>query len=62
LCVLISLWVIWLAFVELFLLGLVEDRIIEVGVSSYKLYEDSWNYSRVRCLGIIPTLKVCVLV
>jgi hypothetical protein len=27
---------ICLAFIELFLLGLVEDRIIEVGVSSYK--------------------------
>jgi hypothetical protein len=31
------LWVIWLAFVVLFLLGLVEDMVIEVRVSFYKL-------------------------
>jgi hypothetical protein len=37
LCIVISLWVICLAFVVLFLLGLVDDRVIEVGVSSYKL-------------------------
>jgi hypothetical protein len=30
-CIVISLWVICLAFVELFSLGLVEDRDIEVG-------------------------------
>jgi hypothetical protein len=37
LLVLISLWVICLVFVELFLLGLVEVMVIEVGVSFYKL-------------------------
>jgi hypothetical protein len=37
LCTVISLWVICLAFVELFSLGLVGDRVIEVGVSFYKL-------------------------
>jgi hypothetical protein len=37
LCVVISLWVICLAFVVLFSLGLVEDRVIEVRVSFYKL-------------------------
>jgi hypothetical protein len=35
--VVISLWVICLAFVVLFSLALVEDRVIEVGVSFYKL-------------------------
>jgi hypothetical protein len=39
LCIVISLWVICLAFVVLFLLGLVEDRVIVVGVSFYKLKE-----------------------
>jgi hypothetical protein len=61
LCIVISLWVIYLTFIELFLLGLVEDRVIEVGVSFYKMSEDSWNYSRMRCLGQILTLKVYVL-
>jgi hypothetical protein len=37
LCVVIFLWVICLAFVVLFSLGLVEDRVIEVEVSFYKL-------------------------
>jgi hypothetical protein len=37
LCVVISLWVICLTFVVLFSLGLVEDRVIEVGVFFYKL-------------------------
>jgi hypothetical protein len=37
LCVVISLWVICLAFVVLFSLYLVEDRVIGVGVSSYKM-------------------------
>jgi hypothetical protein len=37
LCIVISLWVICLAFVELFSLGLVEGRVIEVGVSFYML-------------------------
>jgi hypothetical protein len=61
LCVVISLWVICLAFLVLFSLGLVEDRVIEVGVFFYKLYEDSRNYSRMWCLGLIPNLMVCVL-
>jgi hypothetical protein len=33
----ISLWVICLAFIVRFLLGLVEDRLIEVRVSYYNL-------------------------
>jgi hypothetical protein len=33
----ISLWVIYLPFIELFTLGLIEDRVIEVRVSFYKL-------------------------
>jgi hypothetical protein len=37
LCTVISLWVICLAFVELFSLGLVEDRVVEIGISFYKL-------------------------
>jgi hypothetical protein len=37
LCVVISLWVICLTFVELFSLALVEDRDMEVRVSFYKL-------------------------
>jgi hypothetical protein len=37
LCIVISLWVIYLTFIELFLLGLVEDRVIKVGVSFYKM-------------------------
>jgi hypothetical protein len=37
LCVVIYLWVLCLAFVELFLLGLVDGGAIEVGVSFYKL-------------------------
>jgi hypothetical protein len=35
--IVISLWVICLAFIELFSLGLAVDRVIEVGVSFYKL-------------------------
>jgi hypothetical protein len=27
----------------------------------YKLVKDSRNYSWMRCPGLIPTLKVCVL-
>jgi hypothetical protein len=46
LCAVISLWVVCLAFVVLFSLGLVEDRVIEVRVSSYKLWDGSQNYSR----------------
>jgi hypothetical protein len=37
LCIVISLWVICMAFIELFSLGLVEDRVTEVGVCFYKL-------------------------
>jgi hypothetical protein len=37
LCIFFSLWVIHLGFVVLFSLGLVEDRVIEVWVSFYKL-------------------------
>jgi hypothetical protein len=37
LCVVISLWFFCLAFIELFSLGFVEDRVIEVGVSFFKL-------------------------
>jgi hypothetical protein len=37
LCVVISLWVIYWAFIVLFSLGLVEDRVIGVEVSFYKL-------------------------
>jgi hypothetical protein len=37
LCVVISLWVIYQVFTVLFSLSLVEGRVIEVGVSSYKL-------------------------
>jgi hypothetical protein len=36
-CIFFSLWVIYLGFVVLFSLGLVEDRVIEVWVSFYKL-------------------------
>jgi hypothetical protein len=61
LCVVISLWFICLTFVEIFSLGLVEYRVIEVGVSFYKLQEDSRNYSQTWCLRLIPTLTVCVL-
>jgi hypothetical protein len=61
LCVIISLWVIYLTFVVLFLLGLVEDRVIEIRVSFYKLHKDSQNYSWTWCLGLILTLKICVL-
>jgi hypothetical protein len=59
--IVISLWVICLTFVVLFSLSLVEDRVIEVRVSFYKMQEDSRNYSRTWCLGLIPILKVCVL-
>jgi hypothetical protein len=61
LCIVISLWVICLAFVVLISLGLVEDIVIEVTVSFYKLQEDSQNYSRTWCSGVISTLKVCIL-
>jgi hypothetical protein len=37
LCIVISLWIIYLAFVVLFSLGLVEDRVTEVRLSFYKL-------------------------
>jgi hypothetical protein len=37
LCIVISLWVICLAFIVRFLLGLVEDRLIDVRVSYYNL-------------------------
>jgi hypothetical protein len=37
LCIVISLWVICLTFVELFSLGLIKDRVIEVRVSFYRL-------------------------
>jgi hypothetical protein len=50
-----------MSLVVLFSLGLVEDRVIELRVSSYKLHEDSRKYSWAWCLGLIPTLKVCVL-
>jgi hypothetical protein len=60
LCVVISLCVTYLAFVVLFSLGLVEDRVIEVRVSLYKFYENSRNYSWMWCPGLIATLKVCV--
>jgi hypothetical protein len=35
--IVISLWVIYLTFVVLFSLSLVEDRVIEVRVSFYKI-------------------------
>jgi hypothetical protein len=60
-CIVISLWIIYLAFIVVFSLGLVEDRVIGAGVSFDKLLEDSWNYSRTWCLGLIPILKVCIL-